>query len=43
MPIINQTASISGISSNLDLFVVMMIMGGILIFIVWIFSQMGKN
>jgi hypothetical protein len=43
MPIINQTASITGISTNVGLFVWMLIAGGIIIFIVWAATQLKKS
>lgn len=43
MGIINQTASIANISNEVGLFVWMLIAGGIIIFIVWVISQLNKQ
>ena len=43
MSVINQTASISGITSNFGLFITFMCIGIIIIFIVWIYSQINKS
>jgi len=42
MPIINQTASVTGISSNFGVVVGMIAAGLVLIFIIWIFTQLNK-
>jgi hypothetical protein len=43
MPIINQTASITNVSGNFGLVVMMLVAGGVIVVIVWFATQLRRG